>query len=121
MNCGRRLEIHAYHDKFVKTKFYETELDMLSFEDFFQMSEQFFPYKGLPVLFRDILYWLMGYFYAVSDNPDETLNFYQRMITEHESYLKVKQQTQFYLEHGLQPKYIDIAEFIFQDRKVGRN
>ena len=105
----------------MKERFYERDHDMLSFEEFYQMSEQFFPYKALPVLFRDILYWLLGYFYAVSDNSEETLNFYQQMIKEHEGYLKLKQQTQLYLERGLNPKYIDIAEFIFHDRQIGRS
>ena len=42
MNCGRRLEIHGYFDKHMKKRYYDMEIDSLSFEDFYQMSEQFF-------------------------------------------------------------------------------
>jgi len=58
----------------------------------------------------------MGYFYAVSDHSEETLNFYQRLNVEHENYLKLKQKTQHYLDNGMNPKHIDIAEFIFKGR-----
>ena len=76
MNCGKKKEIHGYFDKFIKKRYYDMDQDAINFEDFYQMSEQFFKYRGLPVLFRDILYQLLGYFYAVSDSSDETLNFY---------------------------------------------
>ena len=46
----------------MKDKYYDLGADGLSFEDFYMMSEQFFPYKGLPVIYRDILYNLIGYF-----------------------------------------------------------
>ena len=79
---GRRQKIHEHFEQFLKDKYFETDSEMLSFDDFYIMSEQFFQYRGLPVLFRDILYNLLGYFYAISDNPDETLNFYTRMIKD---------------------------------------
>jgi len=56
MDFGRKKEIHTYYDKYIKTKYYEGERDFLNFEEFYQMSEQFFPYRGLPVIFRDVLY-----------------------------------------------------------------
>ena len=56
MNCGKKKEIHGYFDKFIKKRYYDMDQDAINFEDFYQMSEQFFKYRGLPVLFRDILY-----------------------------------------------------------------
>ena len=76
------MKIHEHFDNFMKEKYYEMDSDGISFDDFYIMSEQFLKYKGLPVLFRDILYNLIGYFYAISDNPDETLNFYTRLIKD---------------------------------------
>ena len=70
----------------MKEAYYEKDADCLSFEDFYMMSEQFFDVKGLPVLFRDILYNLMGYFYAVSDRTEESVNFYSRLIRENQNY-----------------------------------
>ena len=60
---GKRQQIHSYFDDFMKEKYYEMDQEALSFDDFYTMSEQFFPHKGIPVLFRDILYNLTGYAY----------------------------------------------------------
>ena len=67
------MKIHEHFGNFLKDKYFDMDLEGLSFDDFYIMSEQFLQYRGLPVLFRDILYNLLGYFYAVSDNPDETI------------------------------------------------
>ena len=95
---GRKEEIHEHFDNFLKEKYYDMDSEGLSFDDFYIMSEQFFQYRGLPVLFRDILYNLIGYFYAVSDYPEETLDFYHRMIKDNEHYVKRKKDIQFYIE-----------------------
>ena len=91
MACGKKMEIHDYFEKFIKEKYYEMESEALSFEDFYQLSEQFFPYRGLPVLFRDILYNLIGYFYSTGDDVETTLEFYQRMIKDNSKYIKNKE------------------------------
>ncbi len=90
--CGVKKSIHGHFDSFLKGFYYDKETDCLSFEDFFMMSEQFFQVKGLPVLFRDILYQLMGYFYAVTESPEESVNFYARLIKENASYVKNKEK-----------------------------
>ena len=64
---GERLKIHGYFDDFLKEKYFVLSEDGLNFEDFYIMSEQFFTTKGLPVLFHDILYNLIGNVYAVAD------------------------------------------------------
>lgn len=56
MQCGRRKEIHGHFDSFIKKFYYEMESDSITFEEFYKMSEKFFHYRGLPVIFRDILY-----------------------------------------------------------------
>ena len=90
--CGEKKSIHGHFDSFLKGFYYDKETDCLSFEDFYMMSEQFFQVKGLPVLFRDILYQLMGYFYAVTESPEESVNFYARLIKENASYSKNKEK-----------------------------
>ena len=90
--------------------------EALSQEDFWQMSEEFFPYKGLPVLFRDILYNLLGYFYAVSDNPEETISFYSRLIKDNQQYIKRKEDMQYYLELGCNPESVHLAEILYGQR-----
>ena len=49
------------------------------------------------MLFRDILYNLIGYVYAIGDNPDETLEFYKRMIKDNQHYVSRKKDIKFYL------------------------
>ena len=112
VNGGKRQKIHEHFEHFLKDKYFETDSEMLSFDDFYIMSEQFFQYRGLPVLFRDILYNLLGYFYAVSDNPDETLDFYTRMIKDNQHYIKKKKSIKFYLDKGCKPEAIDYAQYI---------
>ena len=77
------------------------------------MSEEFFTYRGLPVLLRDILFNLMGYFYALSDNPEETLDFYARLIREHKHYVKRKEDMAKYMELGCPPECLDIAPYLY--------
>ena len=115
MHRGRRNEIHGHFDSFMKDKYYDLSADGLSFDDFYVMSEQFFPYKGLPVLYRDILYNLIGYFYAVSEDPDETLDFYKKLIKDNQQYVQRKKNVKFYIEKGCKPEAIDYAEFFCND------
>ena len=99
----------------MKDKYYDLGAEGLSFDDFYMMSEQFLPYKGLPVIYRDILYNLIGYFYAVSENPDETLDFYRRLIKDNQHYVQRKKDVKFYLNKGCKPEAIDYAEFLCYD------
>ena len=96
----------------MKDKYYDLRAEGLSFDDFYIMSEQFFPYKGLPVIYRDILYNLIGYFYAVSENPDETLDFYTKLIKDNQQYVQRKKNVKFYINKGCKPEAIDYAEFV---------
>ena len=115
MHGGKRNEIHGHFDSFMKDKYYDLGTDGLSFDDFYVMSEQFFPYKGLPVLYRDILYNLIGYFYAVSEDPDETLDFYKKLIKDNQQYVQRKKNVKFYIEKGCKPEAIDYAELFCND------
>ena len=64
---GKRGRIHSYFNDFRKEKYCDMEAEALSFDDFYMMSTQFFTTaNGVPVLFRDILFNLLGYFYALS-------------------------------------------------------
>ena len=88
------------------------------------MSGQFFPYKGLPVLFRDILYNLLGYAYAVGETSnehaiEESLNFYKRLLKDNQHYVERKKDTQDYLERGCPAACIELelAPILFGDRK----
>ena len=74
------MNIHSYFDSFLKERYYAMDSESLSFDDFYAMSEQFFHLKGLPVLFRDVLYNLLGYAFAVGESTEETLDFYSRLI-----------------------------------------
>ena len=50
----------------MKEKYCDMNAESLNFEDFYLMSTQFFTTaNGVPVLFRDILFNLLGYFYAL--------------------------------------------------------
>ena len=122
-NCGRQKQIHEHFNNFLRERYFEMEKDALSFEDFYQMSEQFFEVSGLPVIFRDILYNLLGYIFAMGADAEETVAFYSRLVKEHLDYVKKKEDTQFYMEQGLSPNDLDIATFIFDDRNAqgGRN
>lgn len=111
--CGQKKAIHGYFNSFMKEAYYDRDADCLSFEDFYMMSEQFFDVKGLPVLFRDILYNLMGYFYAVSDRTEDSVNFYSRLIRENLNCQKTKELHQFYAEQGINAENIEIAGFIY--------
>ena len=79
MTAGEKMKIHGYFDSFLKEKYYFMDTEALSFDDVYAMSEQFFSYKGLPILFRDVIFYLLGYCYAISDNLDESIHFYARL------------------------------------------
>ena len=50
------------------------------------MSEDFLTYKGTPVLFRDIVYNLVGYMCSLGE-LEETSNFYKRLIQDNQHYI----------------------------------
>ena len=97
----------------MKERYTDMDSDALSFEDFYTMSEQFLPHRGLPVLFRDVLYNLVGYVYATGDSPEETLSFYKRMITDNSHYVKRKEDMQFYMDQGCHPDCMEIAPLLY--------
>ena len=85
-NFGKKEKIHEYFENFLKEKYYEHDQEKLSFEDFFLMSEDFLTYKGTPVLFRDIVYNLVGYMCSLGE-LEETSNFYKRLIQDNQHYI----------------------------------
>ena len=115
---GERPIIYNYFDKFMKERYYDMATEALSFEDFYLMSEQFFPHGGLPVLFRDLLYNLTGYAYAVGESPEDTLAFYSRLVADHTHYIKRKEDMQYYIEQGCHPDCLDLAALMYV-RKEG--
>ena len=83
-------------------------------DDLYQMSEQFFPHRGVPVLFRDILYNLLGYFYAVGDTTEETVDFYSRLIKDNKNYVKRKEDIQYYMDLGCKAENVELAEVLYE-------
>ena len=98
---GKREKIHRYFNDFMKEKYCDMNAESLNFEDFYIMSTQFFTTaNGVPVLFRDILFNLLGYFYALdfNSNPEETLKFYTQLIKENNDFMNRKEELQWYME-----------------------
>ena len=113
---GQREKIHTYFDEFLKNKYYNLENESLSFNDFYAMSERYFKYQGVPVLYRDIIYNLLGYFFAIAESPDDSLIFYSRLIKDNNNYMKRKEDIQYYLDRGCDPDCIDVADYLYAPR-----
>ena len=64
----------------------DKETDTISREEFLEIE---FKYGGLPVLYRDILYNLLGYAFGIQGlKAIEIVEFYRRLINDNQAYIQ---------------------------------
>ena len=82
--------MNPYFDKFMKEHYFEKGIETICESEFCHQMGDYFSHDGLPVLFSDILYTLLGFAFSKGPHIENTVDFYRRLKADSQSYLKMK-------------------------------
>ena len=86
--------MRQFFEEFLQSRHIE-ETETITRDEFCDIE---FTYGGLPVLYRDILYNLIGYVFGVPDlTAQETLNFYNHLIKDSAAYTQWHEKRKYFL------------------------
>ena len=106
--------VSRHFNNMMKENYFDKEKDMITLDEFLHKCDQWFTYGTLPVLYRDILYYLLGYMVSLDANDIEmTLNFYSKIIKDNKNYVKFYNKNKRWRALGCDEDLLEIADVIY--------
>ena len=112
-NDEKNTVVKHFHN-LMKDNYFDKKIDMISQDEFINQCDNWCSHGKHPVIYRDVLYFLLGYMVAIDPSDVKTtLDFYEFIIKDNENYAKYLAKNEMWRKRGCDPDLMDIADIIY--------